>query len=273
MCINFIFKMEKTSDISNNENKLKIAMLILATSKNRDAWVNIKDSYLYKMTLKSFLLTLDKEHEYIFYIGIDKDDRIFDKKYEQNQITNFSKVFKNVEFVFITMENIEKGYVTLMWNKLFEDAFKRECNYFYQCGDDMEFKTKGWINDCIKVLKENNNIGLAGPINNNNRILTQAFVSRKHMDIFGWFFPKEIKNWCCDDWYNMVYHPKYLYPLYNHTAVNMGGQPRYVINNDGKFRGFNQMTFANNVNKLRKKTQDLANNHKLLIEKYIKHND
>ena len=38
--------MESTRDISNNENKLKIAMLILATSKNRDAWVNIKDSYL-----------------------------------------------------------------------------------------------------------------------------------------------------------------------------------------------------------------------------------
>ena len=75
--------METTRDISNNENKLKIAMLILATSKNRDAWANIKDSYLYKMTLKSFLLTLDKEHEYIFYVGIDKDDRIFDKSEEQ----------------------------------------------------------------------------------------------------------------------------------------------------------------------------------------------
>ena len=92
------------------------------------------------------------------------------------------------------------------------------------------------------------------------------------MDIFGWFFPKEIKNWCCDDWYNMVYHPKYLYPLYNHVAVNMGGQPRYVINNDGKFRGFNQMTFVNNVKKLRLETQNLANKHKVLIEKYIKHN-
>ena len=264
--------MKSTRDISNNENKLKIAMLILATSKNRDAWVNIKDSYLYKMTLKSFLLTLDKEHEYIFYVGIDKDDRIFDKKYEQEHILNFSKVFKNVEFVFVTMEEIPKGYVTLMWNKLFEDAYKRDCNYFYQCGDDMEFKTKGWINDCIKVLKSNNDIGLAGPINNNNRILTQAFVSRKHMDIFGWFFPKEIKNWCCDDFYCKLYHPKYLYPLQNHYAVNMGGQPRYDINNNPRFSGPNQMTFANNVQKLREEAFKLADKYKPLIEKYIKHN-
>ena len=264
--------MESTRDISNNENKLKIAMLILATSKNRDAWVNIKDSYLYKMTLKSFLFTLDKEHEYIFYVGIDKNDRIFDKKYEQEQILNFSKVFKNVQFVFITMEEIPKGYVTLMWNKLFDDAYKRDCNYFYQCGDDMEFKTKGWINDCIKVLKTNNDIGLAGPINNNNRILTQAFVSRKHMDIFGWFFPKEIKNWCCDDFYCKLYHPKYLYPLQNHYAVNMGGQPRYDINNNPRFSGPNQMTFAMNVQKLREEAFKLADKYKPLIEKYIKHN-
>ena len=255
------------SDISNN--KTKVALLILATSKNRDNWVTIKDSYLFNMTLKTFLITQDKENDYLFYIGIDKNDRIFDKEDQQQEITRFSKAFPNVEFKFMTMENIDKGYVTLMWNKLFEDAFKQDCEYFYQCGDDMEFKTKGWINDCIKVLRANNDIGLAGPINNNSRILTQAFVSRKHMEIFGWFFPKEIKNWCCDDWYNMVYHPKYLYPLRKHYAQNNGGQPRYDINNNPKFAGNNQMLFGMNVNKLRQETQALANQHKKLIEKYI----
>ena len=40
------------------------------------------------------------------------------------------------------MENIEKGYVTLMWNKIFEEAYYNNCDYFYQCGDDISFKTK-----------------------------------------------------------------------------------------------------------------------------------
>tara|TARA_B110001452_G_scaffold265957_1_gene271687 strand:+ start:2283 stop:3050 length:768 start_codon:yes stop_codon:yes gene_type:complete len=252
-----------------DESKTKIALLILATSKNRDNWVTIKDTYLFNMTLKTFLLTQDKEHKYLFYVGIDKDDRLFDKEDQQQEITRFSKAFPNVEFKFITMEAIQKGYVTLMWNKLFEDAFKQDCEYFYQCGDDMEFKTKGWINDCIKALKTHNDIGLAGPINNNSRILTQAFVSRKHMEIFGWFFPKEIKNWCCDDWYNMVYHPKYLYPLHNHLSINNGGQPRYDINNNPNFTGKTQMTFGMNVNKLRQEAQQLANQHKKLIETYL----
>tara|TARA_Y100000996_G_scaffold373028_1_gene322301 strand:- start:230 stop:997 length:768 start_codon:yes stop_codon:yes gene_type:complete len=254
-------------------NKNKVALLIVATSNKRDNWVNIKDSDLFNMTLKSFLLTHDKNNLYKFYIGIDKNDRIFDKKYEQDQILRFSNAFPQIEFEFITFDNneIPKGHVTIMWNILFEKAYNDNYDYFYQCGDDIVFRTKGWVNDSISILNSKNNIGLTGPINNNNRILTQSFVSRKHMEIFGWYFPKEIKNWCCDDWYNMVYYPEYLYPLQNHYAENKGGPPRYDINNDPKFT--NNMMFANNVNSLRNDTLNLANQHKKLIEKYIKNNN
>jgi len=254
--------------------KEKIAFLIITTSNKRDDWVTIKDSYLFNMTLKSFLLTQDKENDYKFYIGIDEDDRIFDKSYEQEHIRRFSNAFPNLSFEFIVYDNkhVKKGHCTLMWNILFEKAYKDGYNYFYQCGDDIIFKTKGWINDCIKIMKRKNDIGLTGPINNNNRILTQSFVSRKHMEIFGWYFPVEIKNWCCDDWYNMVYHPKYLYPLHNHFAENNGGQPRYDINNNVNFSGNSKDIFTKNVIKLREETQKLANKHKKLIEKYISNN-
>jgi hypothetical protein len=250
----------------------KIAILTLATSKNRDSWGSMKDTYLFNLTLKTFLLTMDKEHEYLFYIGIDKGDRIFDNKKEQELIIRFNMAFKNVEFIFYPITYVEKGHVTKMWNIIFKDAYDKDCEFFYQCGDDMQFTTKGWINDCIKALSSKNNIGLTGPVNNNNRILTQAFVSRKHMEIFGWFFPEEIKNWCCDDWYNMVYHPNYLYPLLNHFSVNCGGQPRYDINNDRRFKTNNQMVFSNNLQKLRQETFNLANKHKQLIEKFLSNN-
>ena len=36
----------------DNLTKKKIALLILATSKNRDMWKSIKDSYLFNYTLK-----------------------------------------------------------------------------------------------------------------------------------------------------------------------------------------------------------------------------
>ena len=117
------------------------------------------------------------------------------------------------------------------------------------------------------MLQNNNNVGLTGPINNNNRILTQAMVSRKHMDIFGWFFPEEIINWCCDDWYNWVYQPNHFFPLNNHFCSNDGGEPRYNINNDTNFKN----NFRKNTEKLRKNTYELAQSHKRKIDFFTRY--
>lgn len=214
---------------------MKIGIIIPSTSNGRD-WESYKETYLYEHTLKSFLLTYDKEHEYVFYIGIDREDRIYDNENIKTEISRFISIMKNVSIEFVYMEGMEKGHLTVMWNKLAEEAYKAECHFFFQCGDDIEFKTKGWVNDCIKVLLKTNGIGLVGPINNNPRILTQSFVSRRHLQFFGYYFPPEIFNWFCDDWINAVYKAiNHFYPLKHHVCINIGGCPRYLINNDPEF--------------------------------------
>jgi len=243
----------------------KIGMLLIATSRGRD-WKTIQESYLYRIFLKSFLLMMDKEYKYVVYVGIDKDDPLLDNEANQRVFKNFSKVFTNVEFDFIIFDkNIKKGHHTAMWNIVHKKAYEENCDYFYQCGDDITFKTKGWTQDCIKELLKHNNIGLTGPKNNNSRILTQSFVSRKHMEIFGWYFPEEILNWTDDDWYNYVYQPNYFYPLDNHFCSNDGGTPRYHINNNSHFHDNFQM----NLQELRGKAYQLAQKHKILIKNYI----
>jgi len=244
---------------------MKVGLLILSTSRGRDSWKNVKDTYLYHLTLKTFLLTMDKEHEYVFYIGIDKGDRIFDNAIEQSAIIRFSTVFKNVSFQFHVIENVAKGHLTVMWNRLFDVAYREGCDYFFQCGDDIDFQTSGWVNDAISTLQQNEDVGLTGPINNNNRILTQAFVSRKHMEFFGRFFPEEIINWCCDDWYNWLYQPDHFFPLNQHFCSNNGGGPRYDINNDPNFINYqdkSQDKFQENLQILRKDALELANQYK-----------
>lgn len=248
---------------------MKIALTIPCTSKGRDEWKTMNDTYLYNLSVKTFLLTQDREHEYIFYIGYDNDDRIFSKKTEQLFITRLSNVFQNVSFKFVELD-VEKGFVTKMWNILFKMAYDDKCDYFYQCGDDINFKTKGWVNDSILALQKTKNIGISGPINNNNRILTQAMFSRVHMEIFGFMFPEEIKNWCCDDWYNIIYKPKYFSPLNNHYCSNDGGKPRYDIDGDNSF--LTEDT-KNKLFKLRRTTQLLAQEHRKLIQKYISKNN
>jgi hypothetical protein len=223
------------------------------------------EKYLYKLTIKTFLIHQDKEHEYVFYLGVDDDDAIFNNPTEQKALLNLKRVFKNIDFRFIVL-NEKKGYLTKMWNKLFREAYREECDYFYQCGDDIEFKTDGWVNDCINTLIQNRGIGLTGPINNNNFILTQAFVSRLHMDIFGFFFPENIINWGCDDWYNWVYKPKYFFPLNHHYCSNEGGSPRYAINNNSTF----MKNYKYNVDKLRKSSKELAESHRYKLINYLK---
>jgi len=218
---------------------MKIGFLIPSTSNGRD-WKSYKETYLHNFTLKTFLLSLtddEKKYNYIFYIGIDRNDKVLDTEEAKNGFNNLKKVFTNIDFQYLYMDNITKGHLTVMWNRIYKKALDDGCDYFYQCGDDIEFKTKGWVTDCITTLKKNNNIGLVGPINNNPNIITQSFVSRIHYQLFGYFFPEEIINWCCDDWINEVYKRiNAFFPLRKHYCGNIGGAERYVINNDPNFK-------------------------------------
>ena len=245
---------------------MKIALLIPSTSHGRD-WLSVKETYLFNYTMKTFGITYDKEHEYRFYIGIDRGDAVYDNPEVRLYLERFAGIIKNTSIEFIYMDGIAKGHLTVMWNRLFEKSYKDGYDYFFQCGDDISFETSGWVNACIKTLQNSDGIGMTGPLNNNSRILTQSFVSRKHMDIFGYYFPEEIINWCCDDWINEVYQKSdKLFPLTSHYCINVGGQPRYNINNDPNFN--NQ--FSNSLRDLRITASQISDRDTLKINRKLK---
>ena len=245
------------SIIESNDN-IRVALLVITTSKNRDSWKNIKDSYLYNLTLKTFLLTKDDKYEYKIYIGIDNHDRIFDNEEEQNEILKFSKVFKNVKIEFINYDNdkVPKGHHTIMWNILFKKAYDDNYDYFVQIGSDIYFQDKDWINACIDLLKQNYDIGVVGmtdmgrkKYNPNDTLLTQSFVSRKHMDIFGFYYPHEFKNWFIDDWISEIYdksNKKFIIP---HRIYNCGGPPRYNVYGDRSLCDKMLIKYKDNIKK------------------------
>ena len=61
----------------------KIGLLIPCTSKNRNTWNKMEDTYLMTHSIETFLKTYSEEHEYIFYIGYDTDDRIYANIFKQ----------------------------------------------------------------------------------------------------------------------------------------------------------------------------------------------
>jgi hypothetical protein len=214
---------------------VNIAYIVPTTSKGFSG-KHLNDTLMMKLTIPTFLQTINNEHKYKFFIGIDKNDPIYDNNNNQSYIRNKLES-NNVDLEFIVYENVEKGHLTKMWNILFKKAYDEQFEYFFQGGDDLEFMTYGWVNDCIKVLNINDNIGVAGANNCIMRnkeeytsLLTQTFVSRKHMELFGYYFPEEIKNWYCDDWLTATY--KMLdkcYILRDHQCINRGGKERYDV--------------------------------------------
>lgn len=237
--------------MSQNNTQLKIGILIPTTSNKRD-WETPEETYLYNMTFKTFGKTYSPEYKYVFYIGIDRGDKVFDKESTQGFFKNLVNTdeFNNCEIKFIYMDDIQKGYLSKMWNKLFKIAYEEGCDYFFQCGDDIAFKTVGWVKECVDTLQKHKNIGVTGPINNNLYILTQTFVHRTHMEIFGFYFPEDIINWYIDNWINMVYKTMFYYPLKHHYCENCGGEERYDIKNqlsENDTIRYNSYTYENKV--------------------------
>ena len=219
---------------------MKIGVLIPSTSRGRN-WNSIKDSYLYNCLIKSLLLTCDTGYDYHIYIVVDDDDTIYSNPTEKNELLRFTKVFHHLHIHFLSSKGIPKGWVTHMWNRAFQKAYDDGCDYFFQCGDDIVFKEHCWTKNSIAKLQHRHDIGLTGPLDIDRWhtgphsrpggprfIQTQSFVSRKHMEIFGFYFPEEVKNWYCDDWMTFTYYPKFFYyiPFF---CRNLGGPPRYKV--------------------------------------------
>ena len=217
---------------------MKIAVIIPVTS-NKCNFISFKDTDLFNILFKSFFTTYNLNHEYKFYLGIDSDDKFYQDNTVQNDINKFINVMKNTSIEFLTIDSSNKGNVCFIWNELFKKAYEDNYDYFVQIGSDIYFQDKDWVNACIDILKQNKDIGVVGmtdqgrkKYNPNDTLLTQSFVSRKHMEIFKFYYPVEFKNWYIDDWISEIYEKDLKKFIIPHRIYNCGGPPRYDIYGD-----------------------------------------
>ena len=130
---------------------MKIGILIPSTTKGLNC-KSYKDTHFYKIFLRSFIKTYTRNFNYKIYLVVDDDDDIYKKEEEVNKIKKFISLLQNIEIEFISSNGIDKGWVTKMWNRAFQRAYDDGCDYFYQCGDDIEFMDSNWVNICIDKL-------------------------------------------------------------------------------------------------------------------------
>lgn len=218
----------------------KIGLLIPSTNRGMN-FKTYDKTHFYRIFLNSFFRSRDTEYDFTIYLVADDDDPIYSIETERKKLRQSIESQKNITLAFVSSKGIEKGYVTAMWNRAFRVAYEDKCDYFYQIGDDVMIMDKGWERYFISELEKMGGIGMVAPfdygrrlweITNNRRqkfILTQSFVSRKHYEIFGFYFNPRIKNWFCDDWITNLYmrlgKAKYDEKF---RIMNKGGAPRYT---------------------------------------------
>lgn len=187
-----------------------IALLIPVCSRGKK-YKDIENTPFSSIFYPNFLKTYNPEHKYTIYIGIDSTDSFY--KLHRDALQSFSR--ENI----IIKTNILEGCEhkpAFAWNKLFSLAYEDEMDYFYQVGDDIEMKTP-WVDRFIEILSARDNRGVVGGCHDANYygrlnqkktpVIENAFVHRKHYQIFKTFFNKKIENWYCDDWITEVYKP------------------------------------------------------------------
>lgn len=222
----------------------KVAVLIPVTS-NLHNWKSFVETDLFNHCLKSFFTTYNDNYEYKIYLGIDSDDKFYNDINIINNIEKFINVMRNtkVEFIFLD-KNIYKSKPCWIWNHLYEKAYNENYDYFIQCGSDIQFCDNDWVSNAIQELKMLSDIGVIGlndvgrkHIDPNDDLITQTIVSRKHYDIFKFYFPPELISWCSDNWIGDIYEKENRkIILLDKKIYNLGGKPRYIIPKDYKIQ-------------------------------------
>ena len=206
------------------------AFLVPSTTRFRDEWETIEDTYLYTILCR----TLDKSCPPVdisLYIGYDKDDRIYGKEEERLKL---NAIFMKFQIVWVEFEP-DPGNVVAVWNGLFKVAMSHGFQWFKILGDDIRIcNDPSWLRVFQKAIVKNNYVGWSAGYSNNDNIATQFLIHKRHWEIFEFVFPPLIKNYFCDDWMNEIYPDKYKKWRTDYPLLNVGGQPRYNPRNDRK---------------------------------------
>lgn len=191
---------------------------------------NIAQLPLFKSLLKSFCATASKGFRYHFYLAYDFSDVVvglngFRKTFSEifhNHVGQFCPHNISVKLNMIICPYSRKP----AWaqNDAMMAAYQDGMTYFYRVNDDTVMKTENWTMNFIQALTlfKPPNVGVVGPnhIGGNTKILTYDFVHRTHLEIFGFYYPREFPDWYADGWITKVYSPNNMKKLNNIIVVH-----------------------------------------------------
>ncbi len=218
-------------NVMRNDLDSRPVVAVCTLSRSTQSWKNFKQSDLYRFFLKSVYETTRESfriYDIALHVGVNDNDHFFVNRTDEAMLVAAHEFGMNLTFYKYKMTEPD----TLPMNSLMQDAANTGAHYLVRLNDDTEIMTKGWIPYAVAKLRSFSppNIGVVGPIckQGNTRILTHDMVHRKHLDIFGSYYPKILKNWYIDDWISTVYGPSRTSKLMNWVVIHhVEGGTRY----------------------------------------------
>ena len=229
-----------------DERNVAIGCAIKWNKRKSNSWINFVNIHpLFRYFLPSFCRTSTAEYHYHFYLTHDYDDELLSYEEGQNvMIRRFKELIKkqcnskvNVSLNIIKLDY--KGKPAWAQNDAMMAAYLDNMPYYYRVNDDTVFKTKNWTPTLIGALNKfvPHNVGVVGPTHRggNIGILTYDFVNIKHLDIFGFYYPRAFPDWFADDWITKVYKAtSHMKKIGDVKIVHMLTGGRYIWHPDKK---------------------------------------
>lgn len=229
-----------------------------STSRNLEEHVPSFEALpLVQYALKSFVESAEPvKFRYAFSIAVDSDDAWYKLASVQDSIRNWFQARYTqqwpgacpVELTFHLYANTRSRNT---WAVNYATAYGYEmgADYFYRINDDTVLLKNSWSSVFVYELSRMRPIpglGVTGPYDPflEGHLPTHSFVSRKHYEWFGTYFPFLFGNHFSDDWIKYVYGPPYpahfgedvrmMVIVANVSIRHMTLQPRYEIKSNRK---------------------------------------
>ena len=220
--------------------------LLIAFTTRGTALTGPQDLLFFRYTIPTFLNNRCRSR-LTFYLGYDHDDPYFQEHPEAaaqlsqllHKTLAAAPLGLAVDYQLHCVQNPSRSNPCYVWNSLAARAVQDGCEYLYQLGDDISFQCDYWDQWYLRVLQSHDNLGVTGCYTSQYNIITQLFLHRRHLEIFGSLFPPAFKNWASDRWVNHVYAPEYVYPIHptlfsgTNNLLATGPVQRYEIDEAG----------------------------------------
>ena len=203
---------------------ITVAIGLAITSKTGHTKVVASRANLLKLMpffshlLPSFCRTASQGFTYSFYLAYDFNDNFFNdakkRKLWVDKFTSYTKT--HCEFLGKINCHFVKcnysGRPAWAQNDAMMAAYRDRRDFFYRVNDDTVMTSSNWTHLFIAELRKMDPplVGVVGPTHSggNTGILTYDFVHRTHIDIFGFYYPREFPGWYADTWITKVYLPR-----------------------------------------------------------------